>query len=84
MIVGTSLKKFSIILKKDIHEEVFDDGGHIFEEVFNDGDDIFEEVFGDGDDIFEVVFVEIKERSYLVIKAKEVDIVEEVIWSDGL
>ena len=29
-------------------------------------------------------FVEIKERSYLVIKAKEVKTVKEVIRSDGL
>ena len=29
-------------------------------------------------------FVEIKERSYLVIKANEVKIVKEVIRSDGL
>ena len=48
------------------------------EEVFNDGEDTFEEVFDDGEDIFKEVFVEIKERSKLVIKAKE------VIRSDGL
>ena len=34
------------------------------DEVFDNGEDIFEEVFNDD---------EIKERSYLVIKAKEVD-----------
>ena len=39
---------------------VFNDGEVIFEEVSNDGENIFEEVFDDD---------EIKERSYLVIKA---------------
>ena len=51
--------------------------------VFNDTEDIFEEVFDDGEDIFVLKlfseqifvskrFVEIKERSLLVIKVKEV------------
>ena len=88
MIKKTSLKKFSMIVKTSLnffwwwwrHFEVFDEDEDIFEEVFDDGDDIFEEVFDDGGDIF----VEIKERSFLVTKAKEVKIVEEVIRNDGL
>ena len=59
---------------EDIFEEVFNDRKDIFEEVFDDGENIFEEVFDDGENIFEELFDddEIKERSYLVIKAKEV------------
>ena len=45
---------------------------------------IFEEVFDDGEDIFEEVEEVIKERSYLVIKAKVSRIVKEVMRSDGL
>ena len=61
---------------------------NIFEKVFDDGEDIFDEVFYDGKDIVREVFVKveevIKERSYLVIKAKEVRIVKEVMRSDDL
>ena len=69
---------------EDIFEEVFDDGEDISEEVFNDGKDIFSKVFDDAEDICEEVEKVIKERSYLVLKAKEVRIVKEVMGSGGL
>ena len=84
MMVTTSLKKV-FDDGEDIIEKVVDDGEDIFEKVFDDGEDIFEEVFYDGEDIFLFeIFVVIKERSSLVIKAKEVRIVKEVIRGDGL
>ena len=64
---------------EDIFDEVLDDGEAFFEAYFDDGEDIFEEIFDDSEDIFEKVF-----WWYLVIKAKEVRIVKEVIRSDGL
>ena len=62
---------------KKTYLERFDDGEDILEEVFDDSENIFEEVFDDNEDILEEVF-------HLVIKAKEVKIVKEVIRSDGL
>ena len=62
-------------------EKVFDDGEEIFEEVSDKSEDSFGEVFDDGEDIFEDVEEVIKERTYIVIKAKEVRIVKEVMRS---